>query len=57
MSSIIFGLFARDIYFSLSVILSLSTASEMFCSERPETFVILSAVLLPIKSPVTSAIF
>ena len=32
----------------------LSAASEIFCGEPFETFVYLSAILLPIKSPVAS---
>ena len=33
---------------------SLSAASEIFCGEAFESFVYLSAILLPIKSPVAS---
>ena len=59
-----FSFFYRDIYLSLGISLSnfkfsvsLSTASEFFCGELLETFVILSAILLPIKSQVASAVF
>ena len=38
-------------------ILFFSNVSELFCSKFLETFVILSATLLPIKSPVASAVF
>ena len=31
--------------------------SKLFCDEFFEIFVILSAILLPIKSPVTTAVF
>ena len=43
---------------SLGISLSCSfvTVSELFCCEFFETFVILSAILLPIKSPVASAV-
>ena len=47
-SSIIFCLSSADIYLSLGI--SLSCPFKIF-----ETFVILSAILLPIKSPVASA--
>ena len=33
------------------------TVSELFCCEFFETFEILSEILLPIKSPVASAVF
>ena len=38
-------------------ILFFSNVSELFCSKFLETFVILSAILLPIKSTVASAVF
>ena len=46
-------------YLSLGISLSCSfvTVSELFCCEFCETFVILSAILLPIRSPVASAVF
>ena len=46
-------------YLSLEISLSCSfvTVSELFCSKIFETFVILSAILLQIKSPVASAVF
>ena len=63
-SSIIFYLSSVDIYLSLDISLSnpiyfllFVTVSELFCGEIFETFVILSAILLPIKSPIASAIF
>ena len=66
-SSITFCLFSRDIYLSLGICLSYSfiTVSELFCCKFFKTFVILpsynlataSAILLPIKSPVVSAVF
>ena len=36
---------------------SFSTISKLFCGELYETFVILSAILSAIKSPVVSAVF
>ena len=47
------------IYLSLGIYLlcSFVIVSKFFCSELLETFVILSAILLTIKSPVTSATF
>ena len=36
---------------------SLATVSKLLCDEVYETFVTLSAFLLPIKSPVASAVF
>ena len=58
-SSIIFCLSSEDIYLSLDISLSCSfvLVSELFCSELLETFVILLAILLPIKSPVASVVF
>ena len=41
----------------LCLLFSLSTFSELFCGDLLETFVILSAILLPIKSPLASAAF
>ena len=59
-----FCLFSGDIYLSFGISLSVSifsvsfvTVSKLFCDEVLETFVILSAILLPIKSPVASAVF
>ena len=51
--------FSGDIYFSLGISLSCSfvTVSELFCGKLLETFEILSAILLSIKSPVASAVF
>ena len=44
-------------YLSFGFSVSLLTVSELFCGDSFETFVILLAVLLPIKSPVASAVF
>ena len=46
---------SEDIYVSLSVFSSF--VSELFFGEVFETFVILSAILFPIKLPVASADF
>ena len=46
-----FGISPLNPVFSVS----LSTVSELFCGEILETFVIVLATLLPIKSPVVSA--
>ena len=53
-----------DIYLSFGISLSnpifpslFATVSELFCKEVLETFVILSAVLLPIKLPISSTDF
>ena len=48
-------LFSGDIYLFLS--LSSLVVTELFYSEVFEIFVILSAILFPIKSPVASAVF
>ena len=55
-SSVIFCLFSGDIYLSLGISLSspifsasFITASELLCGEVLKTFVILSAILLPVK--------
>ena len=50
--------FWRYIYISLniSLICSFVTVSELFCGEIFYTFVILSTILLPIKSRVISAV-
>ena len=57
--SINFCLSSRDIYISLSISLScvFVTVSELFYCEFFETFIILSVILLPIKSPVVSSVF
>ena len=52
---IICCLFSGDVYISLGS--SFVTVSELFCGEVFATFVILSAIFLPIKSPVASAVF
>ena len=48
-----------DIYLSLGISLSCSVVivSNLFCSELLKTFIILFAILLPIKSLVASAVF
>ena len=61
-SSIILWLCSEDIclslYISLSIpVFSSSFATGLFCGEVLETFLILSAILLSIKSPVASAVF
>ena len=58
-SSITLCLSSGDIYLSLGISLSFSfvTVSELCCCDVFETFVILLAILLLIKSPVPSAIF
>ena len=55
--SVIFCLSSEDIYLSFDISLSnlvfsvsLSTVSELFCGESFDTFLILSTILLPIKS-------
>ena len=57
--SIIFSLSSGDTYLSLGISLSCSFViiSELFCSILLETFLFLSAMLLPIRSPVASAVF
>ena len=56
-SSIIFCLSLENIYLSLGISLSCSFLTELFCGDVCETFVILSAILLPVKSAVASAVF
>ena len=41
----------------VSLPFSFVNVSELFCGEFLESFVILSAILLPIKSAVPSAVF
>ena len=53
-SSIVFCLSSGDIYLSLGIFLSFS---DIIVSELFDTFVILLAIFLPMKSPVPSAIF
>ena len=52
--NILFCLSSGDTYISLCIYL---TASELFCCEVFKTFGISSAILLPVKSPVASAVF
>ena len=63
-SSIIFYVFPGDIYLSFGIFLSntifsasLSTVFQLLWGAVFDTFVILSAILLSIKSPVVSAFF
>ena len=58
-SSIISCLFSGDTYLYLGISLSCLyvTVSELFCDNVFEVFVILSAILLPIKSLVASPAF
>ena len=62
-SSMIFRPFSGDISLSLDISLGISlslsfvTVSKLFCCEFLEAFVILLAILLPIKSSVGSALF
>ena len=42
---------------NLSISISFSFVSELSFGEVFETFVILSAILLPIKSPIASGVF
>ena len=57
--SIVLCLFSEDISLSLGICLSCSivTVSELFLGEILEAFLILLAILLPLKSPVASAVF
>ena len=54
-SSIISCLSSGDIY--LSLLFSFITVSKLFCCEFCKTFMILLAILFPIKSPVAYAVF
>ena len=58
-SSIMFCLSCGDTYLSLRISLSCSfvIVSELSCGQLLETFIILLAILLPVKSPVASAVF
>ena len=58
-SSIIFCLSSGNMHLFLGFSWSCSfvIVSELFCGELLETFVILSSILLPIKSLVASAVF
>ena len=58
-SSIIFCLSSGDLYLCLGISLSCSvvTVSELFYRKFFKSFVILSAILLPKKSPVASSYF
>ena len=61
-SSIVFCLFSGDKFLSFGIFLSsptfpgsFVTVSELFCGHVLETFMILLAILLPVRSPVASA--
>ena len=56
-SSIICCLFFGNIYLSFGISISFLALSKLFCKDFFETLVILSAILLPIKWPVASAVF
>ena len=58
-SSIFSCLSSGDIYLSLgiSLLFSFVTVSKLFCCEFCKTFMILLAILFPIKSPVVYAVF
>ena len=49
----------HHLYLSSGIYLSCSSVivSELFFGELPDNFVIILAILLPIKSPVASAVF
>ena len=55
LNSSIICLFSGDTYLSFGISISFLVSS--FCEDFFETLLILSAILLPIKSPVTSAAF
>ena len=54
-SSIIFHLFSGDLYLSSAIFNSFSSVFKTFCEGFFETLVILSAILLPIKSIIASS--
>ena len=54
-SSIMFLYYPEDIFLSPSIFVSLLTVSDIFCGELHLIYVILSRILLPIKSPAVSA--
>ena len=56
-SSIISCLFSGEIYLSFDISISFSFVFECNSFEDFETLAVLSAILLPIKSPVAPAIF
>ena len=59
-SSIIWCLYSRDMYLFFGVTLTTSSSVSLFCNSFADFFealVILSAIFLPIKSPVASAVF
>ena len=58
-SSVISCLSSGDIYLSwgISLLFSFITVSKLFCCEFCKTFMILLAILFPIKSPVAYAVF
>ena len=63
-SEIIFCPFPGVVYLSLGIFLSCSifsislvTVPKLFCGDVHDTLIILLVILLPIKSPVASAVF
>ena len=61
-SNNLLSFFSGYIYLSFGISISFFASSKLFCERNSfedffETFVILSAILLPIKSPVASAVF
>ena len=54
--SIIICLFSGGIYPSFDISISVSSVFKAFCEDFFETPVILSRILLPIKSPAVSAV-
>ena len=56
-SLVIFWIFSGDIYFSIDISVSNVTVSELFCGEVLQMSVILSAILLPIQSPISPGVF
>ena len=56
-SSIIYCLFSGDIYLSFGISILFSFFNCNSLGDFFETLVILSAILLPIKSPFASAVF
>ena len=55
-SLVIFWLFSGDIYFSTGISVSNITVSELFGGEILQMFVILSAILLPVQSPISPGV-
>ena len=55
--SIFTSIYIYILYTYLCFVCSFVTIPELVCSEVLETFIILSAILLPVKSLVVSAVF